>query len=240
MDIREKVYYTHRLHFKIALFVILTIIVIFGLFSTYQIFSYWQKLTQMEIESSEELGRTLTSSLEIAMLNSDLQSIQYSIGEISRNENIVRVFLLNMKGVVKASSQDEMIGSRLSMQDIGCKDCHRSDTDSPSSKAISLEAEDVLRVVIPIKNKPKCYSCHSRADNLNGVLVLDRSLHSIKAEIISNLKLTSGIALLSVLIMMLLFRWYIKRQVINRVVYLESLARRVAGNELDIDIELKG
>ncbi len=129
MSDRQKIRITYRLHFKIALFVILTIIVIFGLFSAYQIFTYRQKLTNMEIESSEELGRTLTSSLEIAMLNSDLPSIQYSLEEISRNENIVRVFLLNEKSVVKASSQEGMTGSRLSTKDVGCRNCHDGDTN---------------------------------------------------------------------------------------------------------------
>jgi signal transduction histidine kinase len=40
--------------------------------------------------------------------------------------------------------------------------------------------------------------------------------------------------------MMFLFRWYIKRQVLNRVIYLETLARKVDGDLLDVDIELKG
>jgi signal transduction histidine kinase len=48
------------------------------------------------------------------------------------------------------------------------------------------------------------------------------------------------IAAVSVLVMMLLFRWYIKKLIINRVAYLESLARRVVGNELDLDIHLPG
>ena len=59
MNDYPKVKVTQRLHFKIALFVIITIIIIFGLFSIYQIYSYRQKLTAMEIQSSEELGRTL-------------------------------------------------------------------------------------------------------------------------------------------------------------------------------------
>jgi len=240
MDTKEKVSITDRLHFKIALFVILTIIVIFGLFSAYQIFSYRRKLTNMEIDSSEKLGRTLTSSLEIAMINSDINSIQYSISEVSKNEDIVRVFLLNMEGVVKASSQNEMIGLQLGKYSKGCGNCHDVKMDSPSPTAILLDAEDVLRVVTPIINKPLCYSCHGDVASLNGVLILDHSLHTIKAEIVSNLKLAGGIALISVLVMMFLFRWYIKRQVINRIVYLESLARRVVNNELDLDIELAG
>jgi signal transduction histidine kinase/HAMP domain-containing protein len=240
MSAPQKIRITYRLHFKIALFVILTIIVIFGLFSAYQIFAYRQKLTNMEIESSEELGMTLTSSLEIAMLNSDLPSIQYSLEEISRNENIVRVFLVNEKSVVKASSQEGMTGSRLSTKDAGCRNCHDVDTDCPTSTVVSLGAEEVLRVVTPIENKPQCHSCHGDQTRLNGVLVLDRSLYPVRAEIVSNLKLAGGIAAVSILVMMLMFRWYIKRQVINRVVYLESLARRVVDNELDLDIELGG
>ncbi|MEE9553141.1 MAG: ATP-binding protein [candidate division Zixibacteria bacterium] len=240
MVLKEKVFVTHRLHFKIALFVILTIIIIIGLFSAYQIFSYRQMLTNMEIESSEELGRTLTSSLEIAMLNSDIESIQYSITEVAKNNNIESVFLLNMENVVKASSREEMIGQRMDKQDSGCKTCHGVDGNLLFSTVISMDNEELLRVVTPIKNKPSCYSCHGEAAKLNGILVMDHSLSAIKSEIVSNLKLVGSIAFISVLLMMFLFRWYIKRQVINRVVYLESLARRIVSNELDLDIELQG
>ncbi len=240
MAFKEKIFVTRRLHFKIALFVILTIIIIFGLFSAYQIYSYRQTLTNMEIESSEELGRTLTSSLEIAMLNSDINSIQYSISEVSKNNNIVRVFLLNMESVVKASSQEEMIGLRLNKQDAGCENCHGSDGLHQFSTIFSLDNEELLRVVTPIKNKPSCFPCHGDTAELNGILVMDHSLRTIKSEIVSNLKLAGGIAFVSVLLMMLLFRWYIRRLIISRVVYLESLARRIVNNELDIDIELSG
>jgi PAS domain S-box-containing protein len=240
MNSSSRVKITQRLHFKIALFVIITIIIIFGLFSIYQIYSYRQKLTDMEIESSEELGRTLTSSLEIAMVNSDIQSIQYSFNEISMGENVIRVFLLNMNGVVKASSQQEMIGTQLNREDEGCRNCHGMDNAFPTSANTSLMTDDILRVVTAVENKPACYSCHGSEARLNGLLILDRSLQPVKSEILSNLKLAGGIALLSVLIMMFLFRWYIKRQVLNRIVYLETLARKVVGDELDVDIELGG
>jgi two-component system NtrC family sensor kinase len=240
MDNSSGVKVPHRLHFKIALFVIVTIIIIFGLFTIYQIFSYRQELTAMEVQSSEELGRTLTSSLEIAMLNSDIESIQYSFNEVSRSGNIKSVFLLNMDGVIKASSQLEMIGRRMNREDDGCRNCHLTGKNLPASLNIPLENDEVLRVVTPVKNKPACHSCHGSEARLNGLLVLDRSLQPVKSEIISNLKLAGGIALALILIMMLLFRWYIKRQVLDRILYLENLARKVVGDELDVEIELKG
>ena len=240
MESLPKVKITQRLHFKIALFVIITIIIIFGLFSVYQIFSFRQKMTAMEIESSEELGRTLTSSLEIAMLNSDLQSVQYSFNEISGGDDIIRVFLMNMEGVVKASSQQEMIGQRLTVEDDGCRNCHIEDRLPPAALDISLANDEILRVVTPVRNKPACHSCHGSEARLNGLLILDRSLQPVKSEIIANLKLAGGIALASVMVMMFLFRWYIKRQILNRVVYLETLARKVVGDQLEVNIELKG
>ncbi|MFQ6008801.1 MAG: PAS domain-containing sensor histidine kinase, partial [Candidatus Zixiibacteriota bacterium] len=75
---------------------------------------------------------------------------------------------------------------------------------------------------------------------LNGLLVLDRTLQPIRAEFYSSIKRAALVATLSILVMMLLFRWYIRKQVISRVAYLESLARRVVNNELDLDIKLSG
>jgi hypothetical protein len=105
-----------------------------------------------------------------------------------------------------------MIGLVLNKEDEGCRNCHVTDRIPPASLDISLRMDDVLRVVTPVKNKPACFSCHDSRAMLNGLLFLDRSLQPVKSEIVSNLKLAGGIASGSILIMMFLFRWYIKRQ----------------------------
>lgn len=232
--------FIHRLHFKVALFVISSIVVIFGLFAVYQLFSYRQKLTAMKVESSELLCQTLTSCLEIAMLNSDLEAIQYSFEKASQNEDIGTVFLLNKGGEVRASSQPGMIGSVLTRQDPGCRECHSASGQSPLSETIKKQGEPFLRIVTPIENKVQCHSCHGDTARWNGVLVLDQSLDPVHAEFMANVKLAGIVATAAVLIMMFLFRWYIKRQIISRLEYLESLARRVTDNELPFDIELPG
>ncbi|MFQ5453680.1 MAG: hypothetical protein ACE5D6_05790 [Candidatus Zixiibacteriota bacterium] len=231
----NKVKFKDRLHFKIAFFIILTIIIIFGIYSAYQFLLYQSKLTRAEKESSELLAQTLKSSLEIAMLNSNLEAIQYSFQETSKNPHIQRVFLLNKESEIRASSEKDKIGTRMSLSDVGCKECHFPSSQNLTSTRITLDSEEMLRVVIPIKNKKPCFRCHGANYHLNGLLVLDHSLKPTKAELYSSIKRAGIIAGISVLIMMLLFRWYIRKQVINRVAYLESLARRVVNNELDLD-----
>jgi len=240
MSNRHRIRIIHRLHFKIALFVILTIVAIFGVFSAYQLWTHQKQLIAVEVEASEELCQTLTSSLEIAMLNDDLPAIQYSFEEISKRGNISRVFLLNRESTVRASSSGDMIGRTFRLEDAGCRDCHQpSGVESPSA-TLTLDGQQLLRVVALVANKPACFSCHGDSAAYNGILILDRSLQPVRQEILANMKLAGSVAAGSVLLMMFLFRWYIKRQVINRVVYLESLARRVVDNQFSLEIELPG
>lgn len=228
------------LHFKIAFFVVITILAIFGLFSTYQFMSFQNRLSRIDKESSELLGLAISSSLEIAMLNSDRGAIQHSLNQAAQNESIIRIFLLNNEMEVKASSDLEQVGKSTSLADPGCRECHQQDKSGQIPTSIELAEEEVLRVVIPVVNKPSCTGCHDSGDRINGLLVLDRSLQPAKAELYAGIKRAILVAALAVLVLMFLFRWYIKNQIINRVAYLESLARRVVNNELDLDIVLAG
>lgn len=228
------------LHFRIAFFVVITILVIFGLFSAYQFMSFQNRLSRIEKESSELLGLAISSSLEIAMLNSDRGAIQHSLNQAAQNETIIRIFLLNNNMEVKASSDQDQVGQLTSLADPGCRECHQPAASGQIPTSIELAEEEALRVVIPVVNKPSCFGCHDAGDRINGLLVLDRSLRPARAELYAAIKRAILIAALAVLVLMFLFRWYIKNQIINRVAYLESLARRVVDNELDLDIELAG
>jgi signal transduction histidine kinase/HAMP domain-containing protein len=242
MKHRNRIGVTDRLHFKIASFVIFTILVIFGSYSAYQFLLYQGKLTSFQRDSTKLLGRALTSSLEISMVNSDLDGIQQSLEEISGDSNIVRIFLLNKKNEVRASSEIGTVGTKKNLSDRGCVACHDSPATFPqkSTTIVSLGGNEVLRVVVPISNKPACYRCHPPSQKLNGLLILDHSLQPIRAEIFSTIKRAAVLAFFSVLTMMFLFRWYIKKQIIHRITYIESLARRVVNNELELDIEIAG
>jgi len=240
MNARRGIRLVDRLHFRIAFFVILTIVVIFGTFSAYQLWVYRSGLTAIEVEASEGLCQTLTSSLEIAMLNDDLPAVQYSLDEISKRDNIVRVFLLNRNNIVRASSQRELIGQTLRQQDSGCVSCHATPGPTSRSTTLWVDGERLLRVVAPVVNKPPCHSCHGDAAPYNGILILDRSLQPVRKAIVASTKVAGLVAAVSVLLMMFVFRWYIKRQVINRIVYLESQVRRVVDDQFNLEIELPG
>lgn len=229
-----------RLHFRIAAFVIATILVIFGIFLAYQLYSYKHKLTRLELEASTALCQTLTSSLEIAMLNSDMSAIQHSLDAVSGTANIIRVFLLDTLGQTKATTDRRIQSSRFQKGDEGCRNCHLGTDKHLLGTIINQDNEQILRVVTPIVNKPQCHSCHGNQSHYNGVLVMDRSLKPVKAEIFASLRLAIVAAAVAGLLMMWLFRWYIRKHVIDRVVYLESLARRVASSELDVNIRLGG
>lgn len=228
------------LHFRIAFFVITTIVIIFGSYSAYQINMYQAKLIDAEMKSTEMLGRALTSSLEIAMANSDLEAIQRALQDALKTGDISQIFLMNNESEIRAASDKHLIGQTRTLSDQGCIECHENREGSLIPNAITLENDGLLRVVVPIVNKPECARCHAGGERYNGILVLDRSLEPIREELYSGIQRAIIMAAFSILVMMLLFRLYIKKQIINRVDHLESLARRVVNNELDLEIHLSG
>ena len=240
MSLHQPIRLLHRLHFKLAAFVITTILVIFGVFLIYQLYWYRHQLHHLETDSSGALCQTLTTSLEIAMLNKDTPAIQHSFEAVAGSAHIVSVFLLDTAGTVRASSDRSLIGKQFKKNDEGCGNCHDGQTGDQLAIIMPSQGVQLLRVVTPVKNKPECHACHDSRARYNGILVMDRSLDPVQTEILANLRLAGIAAGASVLLMMFLFRWYIKKQVINRVVYLESQAGRVAANELALDIELRG
>jgi signal transduction histidine kinase len=133
-----------------------------------------------------------------------------------------------------------MLGAVLDVSDEGCAVCHNQEAGGNLPMAANLKSEEVMRIVAPIPNKPECHSCHDPDQELNGLMALDRSLGPARAAFRTGLVEAVIVVGIFILVMMFLFRWYFRKHVINRVSYLESLARRIINDELDLGITISG
>jgi PAS domain S-box-containing protein len=114
-----------------------------------------------------------------------------------------------------------------------CQACHQYPAElRGSSRIIETRGGDMLRTVIPIRNREECHRCHDPAHKINGILILDSDTEALRGEMTRDLRWlvggTSVISLLLVGAIGVLFRL----AVLRRLQRFETAAREIAGGDL--------
>jgi len=195
---------------------------------------YWRERQMLEEQLqlfSSQLGEVLVGSLQYAMFTNDRAMIMRVLTNINAMENIERVQLINLDGVVRVDSWGQDEGLIRDRHGMGCEECHRYPPEERPHTARLFVDRDTLRVTTPIRNEAVCMSCHNPEDVHLGVLVADVSLHNIEMHLTDDLRtelLASGatIVLLVVGLYLLIHRLVVRRMVRLR----EPLARLANGD----------
>ena len=102
-----------------------------------------------------------------------------------------------------------------------------------SSRVIEARKGEVLRTVVPIRNRAECYGCHDPSHKINGVLILDYRTTELSQEMAHDLGwMVGGTAAITLLLVGAI-------GVVNRVAVLrrlqrfETAARQIAGGDLE-------
>ena len=123
----------------------------------------------------------IEDSLRWAMRNRQLDLLTEMVRDLGAQSGVERVLILNKKGVIRYSSQEQERGRILAPSDPTCLTCHRT-TASLRGRTVIFAREDgsrVFRNVTPILNGGACYGCHPRNDRVNGVLIVDYSMAGV-------------------------------------------------------------
>ncbi len=129
---------------------------------------------------SAELSDVIEPLLEHYMLERS-NELQSSLEELSKfKKSINSVMVIDTTGKVAFSSNKMDVGKVFNKKtDPSCLACHGNPVlpkNADSSVVVSPSGEDILRRVTVIYNKSKCYGCHSPQKQINGKLIIDRSL----------------------------------------------------------------
>ncbi|RMF88631.1 MAG: HAMP domain-containing protein [Nitrospinota bacterium] len=141
-------------------------------------------------DSTTELSRLIESSLEYAMLSHDLRLLIEIVKELSQQQGVESVRILDPHAVIRITPEPELRGKALNRGDPNCQVCHRFPPEQRENVAIITTpgGKRVFRTMTPIYNKPPCYTCHDPGQRINGVLLMDFSLASIEKHLRSNLQ----------------------------------------------------
>ncbi len=131
------------------------------------------------------LSDTILLGLDYAMLLDSEDDIKQIINNISRQEDIKAIRLLDKKGRIAYSSKSEEVGSYLDMRDESCWTCHAQSpppatmSQEKRSRIIEADAATIVGTITPVPNKPGCYGppchVHSEDEQLLGLLDMEVS-----------------------------------------------------------------
>jgi signal transduction histidine kinase len=151
-----------------------------------------QRITQQQLElATSELAAVLVASLKQGMLANDRETLQATTQDLTAGRGLEQIWLLNLQGEVKVSSDSADRGLVLHQDDLGCEGCHAYPAESIPHAIRLPSASPAVRVAVPIDNETACQGCHTAGDAHLGLLLVDASLsdttRSLQAELQRNL-----------------------------------------------------
>jgi two-component system, NtrC family, sensor kinase len=197
-------------------------------------------------QSAELFSETIKSSTWHAMLE-DRRRDAYTVMEvIGRQPGVEEVRIFNKEGRVTYSSQPREIGMLVDKKAESCYACHAagqplSRITAPSRARVYLSnGHRVLGMVTPIYNDPSCSTaaCHAHApgQQVLGVLDVGLSLAEMDRELLLFRRSSLSITALAVLLLAAFFFFFAQAQVVRPVAALVEGTRRVARDQLDLEI----
>ncbi len=181
--------------------------------------------------SVQQLGNVVLESLRSAMIENDDRMITQALINLGNVEDVSSVQIIDVEGLVYASSNVSIVGTTWARESVGCQECHRLPSEE-RPRTLHLESGGgILRITTPITNEPECTACHADSGPHLGMLLFDMSIvelqYQLQADLRSGLLVAVGGSLLVVLGAYLLMHWMIVRRV---EVFRKPLTKLAAGD----------
>jgi hypothetical protein len=138
--------------------------------------------------TATQLGGVVLSSLSHSMLLNDRATLSSAIHDIGGKENIQRISIVNLNGVVRESNIPSDVGQKLSTSAAGCVECHQLPAGKRPVVLSTLDSNGQLRVAIPIANEVDCQKCHGSASKNLGMLLVDVSVSATQTDLRNDLR----------------------------------------------------
>jgi len=195
------------------------------------------------------VSETVTASIRHAMLKDERADAYAIIDNIGRQPQIAHVRIFNKEGRITFSTVPGERGQLVDKGHEGCQSCHGENEsltvpiDALRARVYEGRQGRVLSMVTPIRSGPDCTTsaCHAhpREKAVAGVLDLGVSL----APVDRDLSIFRRVSLLVTALLALLLGgifWYVaKNRVVRPVEALVQATRRVAHDDLDIELHVE-
>ena len=113
------------------------------------------------------------------------------------------------------------------------RELHVPADQAGSSRVLETRPDEMLRTVIPIRNRAECYGCHDPGHKINGILILDYRTAELRQEMAHDLRWMVGGTAAITLLLVGAIGVVIRVAVLRRLQRFETAARQIAGGDLE-------
>ncbi len=206
------------------------------------------QLLESQIAGAALFSSTIEKATTRAMLENRKADAIDTMRDVARQEGIETVRLVTKDGRVAFSSDGAGVGTIIGFDDARCKPCHVNGKAVSGTSVLSrtrlYERNDhrVLGLVTPIRNERRCFTaeCHAHDPNQDvlGLLDVSLSLAPVDAKVSAFRRSSLGLTAVAVIVLSGFFFVFARFQVVRPVQALLDATRRVAGDQLDTQIQI--
>ena len=186
-------------------------------------------------------GHLILAALEHQMIENDRTLIERMVKTFGQEPNVRKVMLLDREGRPRFSSAAEDPGTALSIDSPTCQACHRLPPEQrASSQVIDTGEGQLLRTVIPVRNRQPCHGCHDPARRINGILIVDIDAGEIRATMNRDLRWLAAGSIGLATLLVAAIAVVVRLVVLRRLQRFETTARMIAGGDLARRVPVEG
>jgi PAS domain S-box-containing protein len=195
---------------------------------------HMQSLLGMARATALSEGNLIRVALEHQMIENDRTLIAKMIESFRKQSRVERLVLLDRNGVERYPAGGETADGEWRLDSPTCQACHRYPADQRGdSRVIETRSGEMLRTVIPIRNRAECFRCHDPLHKINGILIVDYRTDQLSEAMTRDLGwLVGGTAAITLLLVGAI-GLVIRVAVLRRLQRFETAARQIAGGDLE-------
>lgn len=182
--------FIHSQRFKISLLSLAITVVVLLVSTAVGVSTQREReLSSMSLLTSQT-GQVIEHILQRDMLASNFDSIQDTFDDISQDERVRSLFLLDARGNVIFAPRNQDAPRSFDNSDPTCQPCHRLPPEERPSGIVITNAEGqrVFRSMHPIENRPECTRCHDEGERIIGLLLTDFSVTPIEGALATDIR----------------------------------------------------
>ncbi len=228
--------------FKMAVAMTVGLFVVISGFSHTNVLLSEKRLRTMAEDEASKISSAIKSSLDNAMCDNELSSVQEIINAVGQESMVRDIKLINIEGRVKFAKNQAEIGTQLDQSAKSCQICHAKPTAKRKNLTVLFTDEHgrrILRNVNPIYNEERCHRCHETDNEILGKLLVDFTTDDIDRMVLDNRQMlilsAAGTLLASMLLCFLLAQVLVKRPLRNLLLKMK-VASEEEGKESQTEV----
>jgi len=238
------------LSFKLFVALFITIIILFGLYSTLS-YQLQNKIYEETIGlAAYRMSDLAKNSLHRLMQLNEREELYHTIKLMSSEPGIESISIYNKKGVIKFSTKESEIGQTVDMKAEACYICHTANQPIVSlpirkKRRIyhSTDGQRIMGLINPIRNEPICSNgdCHAHGpeQTILGVLDVKMSMAELDQQVLQS-RIRVYLVLLGLIpFALILFAIVIYLLIHRPFQHLQTGMVKLSEGELDYRIEMK-